>query len=94
MLHSRKRVIPSGSWDYEELFGFLIKKCNEIGSKYCISIDEAAKYKKGTVGKGFGLASFCKKFIPEYERKNPGYIFYIKNEEKYDNRYLCCEKVI
>ena len=82
------------SWDWPHLFQELVEKCDESGNIYCMSIEEAEKFRRTPIRKGFGLANLCKNVIPKYERKYPGYIFYVKDrDEPNDRKYLCCEHI-
>lgn len=73
-------------WDWDSIFQYLVKKCDESGGKYCLSIEEGARFKEGRVRKGWGIYNFKKNVLPRYQGRYPEYDFKIINGRK----YLCC----
>lgn len=76
-------------WDWDEVFRYLVRKCNQHGGYYELSIDEGAQFKKGSVGKGWGEYNLRRNIIPRYRRIYPNYKFGISS----DRRYLWCVKI-
>lgn len=73
-------------WAWDRIFQHLVENCDESGGEYCLPIEEAARFKKGQVRKGWGIYNFKKNVLPRYQPLYPEYDFKITNKR----RYLCC----
>jgi len=56
-------------WDWDEVFRYLVRKCNQHGGYYELSIDEGAQFKKGRwvkVGENIILGGISSLDIEEF----------------------------
>lgn len=81
--------VAKGHWDWDRFIPYMVRKCDENDGRYCISIEEARKFKNGPVGKGFGIANFYNNVKDRYEQRYPRYVFSIID----NRRYLCCKYI-
>jgi hypothetical protein len=77
-----------GRWNWDEVFHYLVNKCNENAGYYKLSIEEGALFKEGTIGKGWGAYNFRRNVIPRYQERYPSYEFGVSD----DRKYLWCKK--
>lgn len=77
-------------WNWDEVFKYLVRKCDEHDGYYQLSIDEGARFKYGPVGKGWGKYNLRQNIIPRYQKRFTDYEFGVSR----DRRYLWCRRRI
>lgn len=70
-------------WNWDAVFELLTQKCEELGGYYELSNEEAAPFKIGEIGDGWGEANLRNTVFPQYRARYSDYDFGIGSSRQY-----------